>query len=136
MAHFSYFLASASSSIAGLEATSDASNLGGAPDFRRALSLLSNNPCGSGVGSGEASPIDLFSHLHNAGAVGTPRHLPFMSSGFWQVEPAPPHQEAPRVRPFAAHGDGNQFQEFHLLKASYGNAFFDSTRSLYSEKAP
>ncbi|CAA6671203.1 unnamed protein product [Spirodela intermedia] len=91
----------------GLEATSDASNLDGAPDFRRALSLLSTNSCGS-ADPGEASPIDLFAHLNNA--------------------------EAPRVRPFAAHGDGNQFQEFHLLKAPYGNALFDSTRSLYSEK--
>ncbi|CAA7408312.1 unnamed protein product [Spirodela intermedia] len=77
-------------SIAGLEATSDASNLDGAPDFRRALSLLSTNSCGS-ADPGEASPIDLFAHLNNAGTVGPPMHLPFMSSGFWQVDQAPPH---------------------------------------------
>lgn len=110
----------------GLEAHTPASNLDGAPDLRRALSLLSTDSWGS-VNPGQSSLVHFANASHNGAAhpavqeVGT-------SAGFWQDQHSLPQQE--RVLPFGLHNNGSQYQEYQLSKASYETSYFDSSQIL------
>ncbi|MQM09951.1 hypothetical protein Taro_042836 [Colocasia esculenta] len=106
----------------GTEASADASNLDGAPDFRRALSLLSTDSWGSAAHPG-STPINQLVHENRAASAQTALHP---NSNYWQPEQSMPHET--RAAPFPLHSDGSQFQGFQLLKEPCGAAFFSSSR--------
>ncbi|MQM04462.1 hypothetical protein Taro_037263 [Colocasia esculenta] len=109
----------------GLEASVIASNLDGAPDLRRALSLLSTDSWGSSD-PGTTSSINQLTHVNSTSAAQSAMHVMHPSSDYWQAEQ--PLAQETRVFPFALHSNGSQFQEFQLLKTPYETAFFDSNQ--------
>jgi len=113
--------------FSGLEASVPASNLDGAPDLRRALSLLSTNSWGS-VNPGQSSLAHFVNTNHNS--VGHPATTQAVntSAGYWQDQHTLPQQE--RVVPFDLHNNGSQYQEFQLSKSPYETSFFDSGQML------
>ncbi|MQM16864.1 hypothetical protein Taro_049825 [Colocasia esculenta] len=107
----------------GLEASATASNLDGAPDIRRALSLLSTGSWAS-ADPGPTSPVSQHVHVNHTSPAQSMVHVARMSSEYWQSEQS--LDQEPRVFPFNLHSNGSQFQEFQLLKAPYENSFFDT----------
>uniref|UniRef100_A0A1D1XFK2 Squamosa promoter-binding-like protein 12 n=1 Tax=Anthurium amnicola TaxID=1678845 RepID=A0A1D1XFK2_9ARAE len=107
----------------GLEASVIASNLDGAPDLRRALSLLSTDSWGSSD-PGPTSSINQLAHVNQTSAAQSAMRIMHPSSDYWQAEQ--PLAQETRVFPFTLHSNGSQFQEFQLRKAPYENTFFDT----------
>ncbi|CAL9136230.1 unnamed protein product [Musa textilis] len=108
----------------GLEAPVFASSLGGAPDLRRALSLLSNNSWSS-ANPGPSSNVK-FVNTKNTNAAHPAVNTIDSTAGFLQVEqPLGPQST---MLPFNLQNHNGQFQEFQLLKAPYQASFFDSTQ--------
>ncbi|KAH7674627.1 SBP domain-containing protein [Dioscorea alata] len=105
----------------GLEASAATSNLDGAPDLRRALSLLSTDTWGSAE-PGLTSIVPVVDKSQTK-AVLPAMQVMSSATDLWKDE-QPLDQQA-RVLPFNLHSNGSQFQEFQL-KAPYEAAFFDS----------
>lgn len=112
-------------SVTGLEASLTASNLDGALDLRRALSLLSANAWGS-ADPGTTSSLVQLAHANHTSAAQPAIHAVNSTSEYWQDEHALAQQG--RVLQFPTHSNGSQFQEFQLLKAPYETTFFDSSQ--------
>ncbi|XP_008789607.2 squamosa promoter-binding-like protein 12 [Phoenix dactylifera] len=109
----------------GPEASLTASNLDGAPDLRRALSLLSTNAWGS-ADPGTSSSLVQLVHANHTSAAQPAIHAVNSTPEYWQDEHGLTQQG--RVLQFPTHSNGSQFQEFQLLKAPYETTFFDSSQ--------
>uniref|UniRef100_A0A1D1YPN4 Squamosa promoter-binding-like protein 12 n=1 Tax=Anthurium amnicola TaxID=1678845 RepID=A0A1D1YPN4_9ARAE len=96
----------------GLGASSIASNLDGAPDLRRALSLLSTDSWGSA--DPVPASINQLVNVNHPSAAQPAMNVVHSNSEYWQAE-----------QPLAL-SNGSQFQEFQLRKAPYENTFFDT----------
>ncbi|XP_008809089.1 squamosa promoter-binding-like protein 12 [Phoenix dactylifera] len=108
----------------GLGASVVASSLDGAPDLRRALSLLSTDS----LCSAEAGPIShtRYVSVNNTTAARPAMHAVDTSPGFWEVvQPVAQHTQ---VLPFDLQSDGGRFQEIQLLKTPYEATLFDSSQ--------
>lgn len=110
----------------GLEASAHAPNLGGAPDLRRALSLLSTESWGP-VNPGQSSLVHFANTSHDTAAHTTALEVN-TSAGYWQDQHSLRQQE--RELPFDLHNNGSQYQEFQLPKPPYETSFFDSSQIL------
>ncbi|XP_008781704.2 squamosa promoter-binding-like protein 12 [Phoenix dactylifera] len=109
----------------GPEVSLTASNLDGALDLRRALSLLSTNSWGS-ADPGTTSSLVQLGHANHTGTAQPAVHVMSSTSEYWQDEHA--LAQHGRVLPIAAHRSGSQFQEFQLLRSPYETTFFDSNQ--------
>ncbi|CAL9171148.1 unnamed protein product [Musa hybrid cultivar] len=107
-----------------LESSAFASNLDGAPSLGCALSLLSNDPCGS-ANPGPTSHIKL-AKAKNAVAIRPAASPVDLATRFLQDDQSPSQSMMLPFNP--QNGNGGQFQEFQLHKAPYQASFFDSTR--------
>ncbi|KAF9616629.1 hypothetical protein IFM89_030798 [Coptis chinensis] len=111
----------------GLEAPVTASNLNVAPDFRRALSLLSNNPWRSG--NPEPTSLDQLMNANHTSMAhpamhAVPQGWSLGSAEYWQAEQQPVdtqvHSMASQI------SSGNHFQEFQLFKAPFESGYYSS----------
>ncbi|RWW17842.1 hypothetical protein BHE74_00027519 [Ensete ventricosum] len=109
----------------GLEVPVFASSLGGAPDLRRALSLLSNNSWSS-ANPGPSSNVK-FVNTKNTNAAHPAVDTVDSTAGFLQVE-QPIRPQSTMLPLFNLQNHNGQFQEFQLLKSPYQASFFDSTQ--------
>ncbi|WOL17399.1 squamosa promoter-binding-like protein 12 isoform X1 [Canna indica] len=108
----------------GSEASAGASNLNGAPDLRRALSLLSATSWGS-PDPGQTSSIVEFADANNIGAA-QPMMPTVNSSNNWIY--AQPLSQPAQLLPFSMHKSGNHSPEFPLQKVLLRDAQFDPSQ--------
>ncbi|WOK92699.1 squamosa promoter-binding-like protein 12 isoform X2 [Canna indica] len=106
----------------GSEASAGASNLDGAPDLRRALSLLSTNSWGSSPDPGQTSSIIEFVDANHAGAAQPV--MPTVSSSSHWIYGQPVAQQS-QLLPYTMHRNSNQPQEFQLQNAPYRDTSFN-----------
>ncbi|OAY65208.1 Squamosa promoter-binding-like protein 12 [Ananas comosus] len=112
--------------LKGPEASVTASNLGGAPDLQRALSLLSSSSWGS-PDPGTASLIQFVDTNQISASQPAPSYLGNSTSAYhWHDKPLLAQQQ-PEI-PFAANSNVSPLQEFQLLKSPYETSFFDTGR--------
>lgn len=102
-----------------------ASNLDATPDFRRALSLLSNNPWRSG--NTEPYSLNHLMHVNHTSMADSavhsvPQGLPLGSSEYWQAEHQPDGSQGHALA--SQINGGNHFQEFQLFKAPFESGFY------------
>ncbi|KAK8953779.1 Squamosa promoter-binding-like protein 3 [Platanthera zijinensis] len=106
----------------GMEGSLSTSNLNGAPDLRRALSLLSNESCGP-CNTGQSNMFP-FARMNSV----MPSYSPVQAANSlpecWPDE----HSLAEQALAFNFHGNGSQFQEFHLSKVPYGSPLFEGNQ--------
>nr|CAD1832042.1 unnamed protein product [Ananas comosus var. bracteatus] len=113
--------------LKGPEASVTASNLGGAPDLQRALSLLSSSSWGS-PDPGTASLIQFVDTNQISASQPAPSYLGNSTSAYhWHDKPLLAQQQQPEI-PFAANSNVSPLQEFQLLKSPYETSFFDTGR--------
>ncbi|KAK1269434.1 Squamosa promoter-binding-like protein 3 [Acorus gramineus] len=110
----------------GVEAPINASNLDGAQDLRRALSLLSTNSWRS-TDPVSTSSLNQFVISDSDAAQPMMQVNPPPNLDYWPADQSSVVAQS-RAIPFALNSNGNQFQEFQLLKAPYEAAFFDSSQ--------
>ncbi|KAG0475087.1 hypothetical protein HPP92_014773 [Vanilla planifolia] len=101
----------------GLEASASASNMNGAPDLRRALSLLSSD---AWVPSSTAQGNE----VHLAGSSN------IAASPFQVVPSAPESWQEDHTLTFNFHGSGSQSQELHFSKVPYDSSIFEANEVL------
>ncbi|XP_064998261.1 squamosa promoter-binding-like protein 12 isoform X1 [Musa acuminata AAA Group] len=108
----------------GSEASAGALNLGGAPDLRRALSLLSTNSWGSPDPGQTSSIVEFVDASHTSTA--QPMVPTINSSSHW-IHGQPLAQQ-PQLLPFTMHRSGNQPQELLLQNTPYRDNLFDPSQ--------
>ncbi|KAA8533320.1 hypothetical protein F0562_033147 [Nyssa sinensis] len=107
----------------GLKESMFSSNLDVAPDFRRALSLLSTN---SWCSEPEPFTLDHPMHANHTSMPQPVMHavpsLPLASSEYWQTEQQSTDSQ---MQSSTLNGNSsNHFQEFQLFKAPYETGFY------------
>ncbi|KAL5699720.1 hypothetical protein ACHQM5_030586 [Ranunculus cassubicifolius] len=116
------------------------SNMGATPEFRRALSLLSNNPWPPRSGGNHPEPtcLDHLMHSHShanhnmPSTTGWPQNLGGGSSDYWQPENQPDDNSSSQVVQMNNNNNNNnnggaaQFQEFQLFKAPFEAGYYSS----------
>ncbi|THU62361.1 hypothetical protein C4D60_Mb01t04330 [Musa balbisiana] len=108
----------------GSEASAGALNLGGAPDLRRALSLLSTNSWGSPDPGQTSSIVEFVNASHTSTA--QPMVPTINSSSHWIH--GQPLTQPPQLLPFTMHRSGNQPQELLLQNTPYRDNLFDPSQ--------
>ncbi|KAK8968741.1 Squamosa promoter-binding-like protein 12 [Platanthera guangdongensis] len=106
-----------------MEGSLSTSNLNGAPDLRRALSLLSNESCGPCNTS--QSNMFPFARMNSV----MPSYSPVQAANSLpECWPPDEHLLAEQALAFNFHGNGSQFQELHLSKVPYGSPLFEGNQ--------
>ncbi|CAL9115516.1 unnamed protein product, partial [Musa textilis] len=105
-------------------ASAGALNLGGAPDLRRALSLLSTNSWGSPDPGQTSSIVEFVDANHTSTAQPM---VPLINSSSHWIHGQPLAQQ-PQLLPFTMHRSGNQPQELLLQNTPYRDNLFDPSQ--------